>query len=87
MSYASELTTARTMGQFGFKYLKTGGTETYTGDSIAIQCISESNITCTSVNGDNLSDVTFGAGAVIVGRFTSVTVSGSDAEILAYLAK
>ena len=88
MSFASETAQSHSMGQFGFKYLSTAGTATYaTKKMCAIQLLADATITCVSELGDNLTAVTVNGGAVIVGRFTSVTVAGDGGKALVYLAE
>ena len=87
MSISSETALTHSMGQRGFKYLSTAGTDSTTEIVIAIQALTDSTITVESVRGDDLTNVSITAGAVIVGEFDSVTVSGAGGEVLAYLAK
>ena len=84
----SNLTDLFSMGQYGFKYLSTAGTAIYnTKKMCAIQALSASTITCTSIRGDNLTAVQIQCGEVIVGEFSSVTCAGDGGQLLAYLAE
>lgn len=78
------------MGQNGFKYLTSGGTSSTPNNDdayLAIQALEEATITTTNAEageGDALSGVTIPAGAIIVGYFSSVSVSSG--RILVYRA-
>lgn len=85
---AGDAALVHSMGQNGFKYLTTLGTATYsTKKMCAIQCLSDTDITCVSVRGDSLTTVACLAGTVIVGEFSSVTVAGTGGAVLAYLSE
>ena len=85
---AAETAMSQSMGQNGFKFLSTAGTATYTEKKMcAIQAITDSTISCTSVRGDSLTSITVLSGTVIVGEFSSVTCAGTGGSILVYLAE
>ena len=87
MSMESETALVHSMGQRGFKYLSTSGTNTYnTSNTCAIQALQDCTVTCTSIVGDNLSTINLSAGITIVGRFSSVTCGGTGGAMLAYLS-
>jgi hypothetical protein len=88
MSLSSETALTHSMGQNGFKYLSTAGTATYaTKKMCAIQALSASTVSCTSVRGDNLTSVQVQCGEVIVGEFSSVTCAGLGGQLLVYLSE
>jgi hypothetical protein len=88
MNNSSQKALVHSMGQNGFKYLSTAGTATYnTKRMIAIQAITDSTISCTSLRGDSLTSITVLSGTVIVGDFSSVTCAGTGGRILVYLAE
>ena len=79
---------SHSMGQAGFKYLSTAGTGTHnTSNTCAIQVLTDSTVSCTSLYGDSLSSVAMTAGTIIVGEFSSVTCAGTGGELLAYLTQ
>jgi hypothetical protein len=78
-------------GDYGFRIL-TGNAATPTsetsvvGESFrSIQALNSTvTVTATSVNGDNLSGQVIPKGGVILGKFTSITIT--DGTAIAYLA-
>lgn len=70
-------------GQKGFKKV-INGTAAPTGHYNSILVLDDASVTCTSLNGDNLSDVEVPAGVTIVGMFTSISVDSG--VVLAYIA-
>ena len=70
-------------GDYGFRVLT--DTTSASGESFrSIQALDESaTVTATSVNGDNLTSQVIPKGGVILGKFTSITVTGT---VIAYLA-
>mgnify|MGYP007131625841 CR=1 FL=1 len=70
-------------GDYGFRVLKNA--TSVSGESFrSIQALDESaTVTATSVNGDNLTSQVIPKGGVILGKFTSITVTGT---VIAYLA-
>ena len=78
-------------GDYGFRIL-TGNSGTPTSEtSVAgesfrsIQALNSTvTVTATSVNGDNLSGQVIPKGGVILGKFTSITIT--DGTAIAYLA-
>lgn len=70
-------------GDYGFRVL-TNATSV-SGESFrSIQALDAvATVTATSVNGDNLSSQVIPKGGVILGKFTSITVTGT---VIAYLA-
>lgn len=90
MTTAADAALVHSMGQNGFKYLTTAGTATYsTKKMCAIQCLTDSTVTCVAVTGfgDSLTTVALLAGTVILGHFSSVTVSVTGSSVLVYLAE
>lgn len=72
-------------GQKGFKKVTSSTAFTSTdGHCNSILVLDDASLTCTSVNGDNLSSTDVPAGTTIVGLFTAVSVSSGVA--LAYYA-
>lgn len=70
-------------GQKGFKLVEVGDTA-ITGHYNSILVLDDASVTCTSVNGENLTDVEVPAGVTIVGMFTSISVDSG--VVLAYIA-
>lgn len=69
-------------GDYGFKYIQSGGSET--NSFRVIQVLQDATITTTTTVGDALTSVTLSEGTVIYGKFDSVAVSSG--AVLAYLA-
>lgn len=70
-------------GQKGFKLVE-NGTAAPAGHYNSILVLDDASVTCTSLNGDNLTDVDVPAGVTIVGMFTSISVDSG--VVLAYIA-
>lgn len=70
------------LGQHGFKYLT--GTDSATGEFVAIQALVDTAVTVTVTKGDALTGITIPAGMAIYGPFTSITLTSGTA--LAYIA-
>jgi len=70
-------------GDYGFRVLTSE--TSVAGESFrSIQALNAvATVTATSVNGDNLSGQVIPKGGVILGKFTSITVTGT---VIAYLA-
>ena len=72
-------------GQKGFKKITSGSSFTSAdGHCNSILVLDDAQLTCTSVNGENLSSTDVPGGVTIVGLFTAVSVSSGVA--LAYYA-
>lgn len=70
-------------GQKGFKKV-TSSAPAPTGHYNSILVLDDASITCTSVNGEGLSNEEVPAGVTIVGMFTSIEVASG--VVLAYIA-
>lgn len=72
-------------GDYGFRIL-TATTTSVAGESFrSIQALNSTvTVTATSVNGDHLSGQVIPKGGVILGKFTSITIT--DGTAIAYLA-
>ena len=86
MNTQAEIALVRTMGANGFKFLSTAGTATTALTTVTIHAITASDITCTSVYGDNLTALSVLAGTIIKGEFSSVTIGGAGGEAIVYKA-
>lgn len=70
------------VGDYGFSYLTTGGSET--ASFRAIQALEDSSVTTTTTVGDALTEVIIPTGSVIWGKFDSVAVVAG--KVIAYKA-
>ena len=70
-------------GQKGFKKV-VSSTAAPAGHYNAILVLDDIVLTCTSLNGDNLTSIDVPAGVTIVGMFTAISVASGTA--LAYIA-
>ena len=73
-------------GDYGFKLISAG--ETVTGSFRSIQVLnSNAELTAVCAVGDSITtNLTIPKGAVILGKFTSITLSASSGKVIAYLA-